>query len=117
MATRPNFLLIVTDQHRADHLGCYGNKVVQTPTIDALAARGTRFTEFHVATPICMPNRSTLMTGRMPSLHGVRQNGQPLSLAAVTFVELLRAAGWRTALFGKCHLQNISARPITMGLP
>ena len=117
MAARPNFLLIVTDQHRADHLGCYGNPVVQTPNIDALAARGTRFTEFHVATPICMPNRSTLMTGRMPSLHGVRQNGQPLSLAAVTFVELLRAAGWRTALFGKCHLQNISARPITMGMP
>jgi arylsulfatase A-like enzyme len=117
MTARPNFLLIITDQHRADHLGCYGNKVVRTPNIDALAARGTRFTEFHVATPICMPNRSTLMTGRMPSLHGVRQNGQPLSLSAVTFVELLRQAGWHTALIGKSHLQNISARPITMGLP
>lgn len=116
-ARRPNFLLIITDQHRADHLGCYGNPVVKTPHIDALAARGTRFTEFFVSCPICMPNRATLMTGRVPSLHGVRQNGQPLPFAAVTFVELLRAAGYRTALMGKSHLQNISSREMTMGLP
>ena len=117
MAKRPNFLFIITDQHRADHLGCYGNPIVRTPNIDALALRGTRFSRFYVACPICMPNRATLMTGRMPSLHGVRQNGTPLSVDATTFPELLSAAGYSTALVGKGHLQNISDREITMGLP
>ena len=72
MAKRPNFLFIITDQHRADHLGCYGNEMVQTPNIDNLAAGGRRYDRFYVANPICMPNRASIMTGRMPSLHGVR---------------------------------------------
>ena len=78
MARRPNFLFFITDQHRVDYLGCYGHPVLKTPHIDSIAARGTRFTRFYVATPVCMPNRATLMTGRMPSVHGVRSNGSPL---------------------------------------
>ncbi|HEX2244140.1 MAG TPA: sulfatase-like hydrolase/transferase, partial [Gammaproteobacteria bacterium] len=108
MDKRPNFLFVITDQHRADHLGCYGNPVVRTPNIDRLAARGTRFQRFYTATPICMPNRATFMTGRMPSLHGSRHNGIPLSLNATTFVDIMSAAGYDTALIGKCHLQSIS---------
>lgn len=111
MALRPNFILFVTDQHRADHLGCYGNATVRTPAIDQLAARGTRFDNFHVASPVCMPNRASLMTGRLPSLHGVRHNGIPLSFDHVTFVELLAAAGYATVLTGKSHLQNFTGRP------
>jgi arylsulfatase A-like enzyme len=107
MSSRPNFLLFITDQQRADHVGCYGNDVLRTPHIDSLAARGTRFDRFYVATGICMPNRATLMTGRMPSVHGVRHNGIPLSRQSTTFVELLRAFGYATALIGKAHLQNI----------
>jgi len=106
MPKRPNFILFITDQQRADHLGCYGNTINQTPHIDSLAARGTRFDRAYVACPVCMPNRASLMTGRMPSSHGVRHNGIPLSLGATTFVGLLRAAGYRTALLGKSHLQN-----------
>ena len=117
MANRPNFLFIITDQHRADHLGCYGNSVVRTPNIDRLAQNGTRFERFYVATPICMPNRATLMTGRMPSLHGARQNGIPLSLTATTFVDIMRAAGYNTALIGKCHLQSINGNPPVVGMP
>ena len=117
MANRPNFLFIITDQHRADHLGCYGNPVVRTPNIDRLAQNGTRFERFYVATPICMPNRATLMTGRMPSLHGARQNGIPLSLTATTFVDIMRAAGYNTALIGKCHLQSINGNPPVVGMP
>src|SRR5258706_12852774 len=105
MDKRPNFLFIMTDQQRADHLACYGNQVIRTTSIDHLAQAGTRFDNFYVATPICMPNRSTIMTGRMPSLHGARQNGIPLSLNATTLVEIMRAAGYQTALIGKCHLQ------------
>jgi arylsulfatase A-like enzyme len=117
MSKGPNFLFFITDQHRADHLGCYGNSVVKTPNIDKLAAAGTRFDRFYVATPICMPNRATLMTGRMPSLHGARQNGIPLSLTATTFVDILRAAGYETALIGKCHLQSINGNPPVIGMP
>ena len=108
---RPNFLFFITDQQRADHLGCYGNTIVKTPNIDALAARGAAFDRFYVASAICMPNRSTIMTGRMPSSHGVRHNGIPLSLDAVTFADLLRESGYFTALIGKSHLQNMTDNP------
>lgn len=110
MSARPNFLFIITDQHRADYLGCYGHPVLRTPHIDGIAASGVCFDRFYVANPICMPNRSTLMTGRMPSLHGVRHNGIALSLRANTFVDLLRTSGWRTALIGKSHLQNFESK-------
>src|SRR5262247_2761295 len=117
MTERPNILFFITDQLRADHLGCYGNRVIRTPAIDSLAARGTAFDRFYVASPVCQPNRATLMTGRMPSLHGVRYNGIPLSLAANTFVDLFRAAGWRTALIGKSHLQNMTGTPTVVPAP
>ena len=105
---RPNFLFIITDQHRARDLGCYGNQIVATPHIDALAQQAVVMDRAYVASPACMPNRSTLMTGRMPSLHGVRSNGIALSLDAVTFPRLLAAAGYRTAMVGKSHLQNFT---------
>ncbi len=108
---RPNFLVIMTDQHRADHLGCYGNPMVRTPVLDGLAAAGHVFDSCFVAAPMCMSNRASFMTGRMPSLHGVRHNGIPLPRSAVTFVELLRADGYATALIGKSHLQNMEDRP------
>ena len=110
-ARRPNFLFFITDQQRADHAGCYGNPVLRTPHIDAIAARGWRFDRFYVASGICQPNRNTIMTGRMPSLHGTRQNGIPLALDAVCFTHLLRAVGYRTGLFGKAHFQNFTGEP------
>jgi len=80
---RPNFVLFITDQHRADWLGCNGHPVVRTPNIDSIAGAGMTFDRFYVASPVCMPNRSSLLTGRMPSVHGVRANGTPLSRSAV----------------------------------
>ena len=111
----PNFLFFIADQLRCDHLGCYGNTVVRTPNIDALAKSGWSSDAFYVASPICMPNRATLMTGRMPSVHGVRHNGIPLSLQASTFVDRLRLAGYRTSLIGKSHLQNMAGNPVNEG--
>ena len=98
MSKKPNFLLFITDQHRADWLGCAGHPVVRTPNIDAIAAKGTRFQDFHVALPVCMPNRASLFTGRMPSVHGLRHNGCLLSERANTFVDVLAAGGYATAL-------------------
>jgi len=111
MTKQPNFLFIMTDQHRADWLGCYGHPVVKTPNIDALAARGTRFTDFHGATPVCMPNRASFMTGRYPSVHGLRYNGCVLPERANTFVDVLREAGYQTASIGKSHLQPTTTMP------
>ena len=110
-SARPNFILFITDQQRADQLGCYANAQAQTPHIDALAQQACVFDQFHVATPICQPNRASLLTGRMPSSHGLSLNGRELSQGETGFVEVLRQSGYATALCGKSHLQNITSVP------
>jgi arylsulfatase A-like enzyme len=105
---RPNFVVFMTDQQRADHLGCYGNQIVKTPNIDRLAARGTRFDNFYVSNPICQPNRAALATGQLTSVNGCRQNGIPLGLDCTTYADVLRATDYRTGLVGKAHFQNVS---------
>ena len=115
MTNQPNILMIMTDQHRADWLGCNGHPVVKTPHIDSLAARGVNFSNFNVATPVCMPNRASILTGRYPSVHGLRHNGLHLSVRETTFVELLRDAGYATALIGKNHVQPMTNRPPQLG--
>ncbi len=117
MTERPSFILFITDQQRFDHLGCNGHPVLRTPHIDAMAAQGVNYKRFYVASPVCMPNRASLMTCRMPSSHGVRTLGIPMSHDQVTFVELLRAAGYDTALIGKSHLQNLSHFPVQVPPP
>ncbi len=107
---KPNVLFIITDQHRADHVGFMGNDIVRTPNLDSLASRGTVFENAWVANPVCMPNRSSIMTSRMPSVHGVIFNDRSLELGAATHVRQFRDAGWRTALFGKSHLQHGMSR-------
>ncbi len=121
-AGRPNFLIFMTDQQRADHLGCMGERLLRTPHIDALATGGVVMDRFYVNAPVCMPNRASLVTGRMPGAAGVRMNGVPLPLSAVTYADALREAGYRTALIGKAHFQNMThaaptALPAEPGLP
>ncbi len=108
MTERPSYILFITDQQRYDHLGCNGHPVLRTPNIDEIAAQGVTYDRFYVASPVCTPNRASLMTCCMPSSHGVRSLGIPLSHDNVTFVELMRAAGYDTALIGKSHLQNVT---------
>lgn len=111
MTKPPNFLFIITDQQRADWLGCYGHPVLKTPHIDSIAANGTRFDNFHTASPVCMPNRASLLTGRYPTLHGLRYNGCVLPQTANTFVDVLADAGYHTAAIGKSHLQPFTGMP------
>ena len=112
MKTAPvNFLFIITDQHRADYLGCAGHPALRTPAIDSLAASGFRLENMHVASPVCMPNRASLFTGRHPSVHGLRRNGLALSKSANTFADILRAGGYDAALFGKSHVQSMTGLP------
>lgn len=104
----PNVVLFCTDQQRADYLGCGGHPVLRTPHIDSILGNGgVQFSRCYVSSPQCMPNRATMMTGRMPSVHGVRTNGVSLSHRANTFVQLMGAEGYRTALVGKSHLQTM----------
>ncbi|MCP3989134.1 MAG: sulfatase-like hydrolase/transferase [Actinomycetia bacterium] len=115
-ASRPNILFIITDQQRADHVGFMGNDVVRTPNLDSIAARGTTFDNAWVANPVCMPNRCSIMTGRVPSAHGVIFNDRSLDWNANTFVRQLRDAGYRTGLLGKSHLQHGTSRNSVVAL-
>jgi arylsulfatase A-like enzyme len=104
---RPNILVVIADQLRADHLGFAGNAEVNTPHLDHLADRSAVFERAFVANPTCMPNRASLITGRWPSAHGTRCNGIALEPDASTFVRSLAREGYRTAAVGKLHHQNM----------
>lgn len=101
--SKPNVLLIMTDQHRMDAIGAYGNGVIRTPNLDALAAGGTRFTNCWTPHPVCMPSRASIFTGRYPSAHGVRTNGIRLAKHEVTLAQAMRDSGYETFGAGKFH--------------
>ncbi|WP_374445886.1 sulfatase [Stella sp.] len=109
MADRPNIVLVMTDQQRADTLGCLGSTYVETPNLDRLAARGVVFPQAFTPMPICSPARASLWTGLYPHRHRVEDNvyGTPDGLAdsdGPTVFPDLRAAGYRSAYIGKWHL-------------
>ncbi|MEM8768371.1 MAG: sulfatase-like hydrolase/transferase, partial [Pseudomonadota bacterium] len=104
MPDRPNILFVFADQHRHDALGCAGNKQIETPNIDALAASGVRFENAWCQSPICQPSRAALITGRYPHELGVMRNfGPDMDESWPTFMKGLQQAGYRTANFGKTH--------------
>ena len=117
---RPNVIVVLVDQLRAFELGCYGNPVIRTPHIDRLAAEGVRFELGVTNNPVCTPARSCLLTGQ----YGRTCTGEIGNVADdppcprrrrlpdPTLAEALRAAGYRTALIGKWH---IDPSPLTVG--
>ncbi len=107
--SRPNILLILSDQLRTDALGCYGGTRVSTPHLDALAAGGTVFDRCYVNNPVCTPSRACLWTGKTVHGHGVHNLHDVLPDTERLFPETLRGLGYRTALFGKLH---VSARVV-----
>ena len=100
-----NVVFITTDQMRADSLGCAGNPIVRTPHLDRLAAEGVLAERMYVAQPLCMPSRSTIITGTTPRVHGVWTNGIALDPEVPTFGHMLSDAGYHTALIGKAHFR------------
>ena len=106
----PNVLVIITDQQRADHAGFMGNKTLNTPNLDRLASRSVVFQNAWVSNPVCMPNRCSILTGRMPSAHGVIFNDRSLEWNANTFVRQFKQANYSTTLIGKSHLQHGMSR-------
>jgi arylsulfatase A-like enzyme len=103
---RRNILFITTDQQRYDSLGCNGGTIARTPVIDGLAAHGVRYERAYNQNTVCMPARSTMLTGQYVRTHGVVANGISLPDDAPSIAEYLRdVAGYRTALVGKAHFE------------
>ncbi|MGB2824758.1 MAG: arylsulfatase [Phycisphaerae bacterium] len=102
---KPNIIFILADDLGYGDIGCYGQKRVQTPNIDGLAAEGMKFTDCYAGSTVCAPSRSCLMTGQHCGHTIIRGNGRvPLRPEDVTVAELLKQAGYATALIGKWGL-------------
>ncbi len=100
-----NILFIMCDQLRQDYLGCYGHPHLKTPNIDALAAKGVRFENAYVQSPICGPSRMSYYTGRYVRSHGSTWNGTPLRVGEPTLGDHLKEIGVRNVLLGKTHMR------------
>ena len=99
-------LFVTTDQQRYDALGCNGNTIARTPVIDRLAAEGIVYRRAYNQNTVCMPARSTMLTGQYVRTHGVVANGIPLPTDAPSVAaHLSEQAGYRTALLGKAHFE------------
>ncbi len=108
---KPNFVIIMADDLGYGDLGCYGSRSIPTPNIDALAAAGMRFTDFHSNGAVCSPTRAALLTGRYQQRCGIggvvtaaRHRHTGLDLEETTFAEALKTGGYATAIFGKWHV-------------
>ena len=115
-ASKPNIIFIMADDLGYGDLGCYGQKTIRTPNIDRLAAEGMRFTQVYAGSTVCAPSRCTLMTGKHQGHALVRGNRNPevaLRPEDGTVAEVLKRAGYTTALYGKWGVGG----PVTSGRP
>ena len=111
-----NVLFIMCDQLRFDYLSCAGHRTLHTPHIDALAARGVRFTRAYVQSPVCGPSRMSFYTGRYMHSHGANWNRYPLRVGEPTLGDHLKALGVRNVLVGKTHMQADAAGMQRLGI-
>lgn len=103
MTQAPNILYILSDQHAAHVMGCAGDPVVRTPNLDRLAAEGVRFSNAYTPSPICLPARMSLLTGRYPHRQNCWTNSDSLASDIPTFAHAQGAAGYRPTLIGRMH--------------
>ena len=101
-----NIVIVMSDQHRADMMGCAGDAGVLTPNLDRLASEGVRFSRVSCQGPLCMPARASFMTERYVRDHGVYTNWAAIAPDAPTYAWALREAGYHTTLIGKAHLYH-----------
>ena len=103
---RPNILFIMSDDHAYQAISAYSKKLTATPNIDRIADEGMLFTNACVTNSICAPSRAVILTGKHSHLNGKTDNVFPFDTTQVTFPQLLQAAGYQTAMFGKLHFGN-----------
>ncbi|MEF8825767.1 MAG: sulfatase [Halapricum sp.] len=108
-ADRPNVLFVLTDQWRAQALGCMGNEQVHTPTVDRLADEGMTFERAYTPKPMCVPARASLLTGTHPHRNRVVHNQLRLPDEYPTVADALGAAGYDTGYVGKWHLDGVNS--------
>lgn len=103
---KPNLLFILTDDHRPDGMGCYGNRSLRTPNFDRIASEGARFDAFYVAAPLCCPSRAAILSGLYPHENGVmnNRNSPDLRRQTATVATMLNEAGYATGFVGKAHM-------------
>src|SRR5215813_10194370 len=101
---KPNLVLFLPDQQRADTLACYGGVKVDAPNLNKLASESVVFERTYVTHPVCTPSRSSLMTGTWPHINGCTRNSVPLDRRFRIFPELMQDQDYRTAYIGKWHL-------------
>jgi len=101
---KPNLILFLPDQQRADTLACYGSVKVHAPNLNKLASESVIFERTYVTHPVCTPSRSSLMTGTWPHINGCTRNSVPLDRRFRVFPELMQDQDYRTAYIGKWHL-------------
>ncbi|MCZ6633204.1 MAG: sulfatase-like hydrolase/transferase [bacterium] len=107
MSDRPlNVVVMLSDELRADCIGCYGNPMVQTPHIDTLASQGTRFSHAFCQHPQCAPSRASILTGRYPHVNGAISNYTAVGEHEITLGEYFQSAGYRSIGVGKLHLYD-----------
>lgn len=105
----PNIIVIMADDLGYGDLGCFGSKIIKTPHLDKLATEGVRLTQFYSGNTICAPSRCTFLTGKHTGNAYIRGNGDiPLRPKDTTITELLKRAGYQTALFGKWGMGDIN---------
>ncbi len=109
--SRPrNLIMIQSDQHRGDWMGCAGARHVETPALDALASRGVRFAHAYCTYPLCGPSRMSFLTGLHPSRLGMHTNEESLASHHPTFAHALGLGGYHTVLCGRMHFCGIDQR-------
>ena len=109
MPAKPNIVLMFSDQHRGDALGCVGNPVVRTPNLDSLATEGVIFRNCNTNSPLCMPARASLITGMYVNEHGAWGNRTEADRDGPSHVRNIRDAGYCTAVIGKTHFRLYQA--------
>ncbi|MCC2685428.1 MAG: arylsulfatase, partial [Paenibacillaceae bacterium] len=107
---KPNIILLVSDQHRADWMGCSGSRYVHTPNLDRLATGGVRFAQTYCNSPFCVPSRMSMLAGRHPYRTQVWSNEHQLASEIPTFAHALGIAGYETVLCGRMHFKGPDQR-------